>query len=122
MSDIALMTLALVVVTSALAIATIVYVIIVRKQARQSDKHLKMMAIRSEIAMLMQKRYQVENDETQLRVQRAELAASHSIKPNKKAEEILDERHKQCKKTIDETAKGIEELEKELKKLGEEDC
>lgn len=115
MTDVAVMTLALVIVTS-------VYVVILWVQIRQSAKQFKAMAIRSEIAMLMQKRYQVESDETQLRVQRAELAASHSIKPNKKAEEILNERHKQCKKTIDEAAKRIEELEKELKKLGEKDC
>lgn len=116
MSDIALMTLALVVVTSALAIATIVYVIIVRKQARQSDKHLKMMAIRSEIAMLMQKRYQVESDETQLRIKKAELVGN-----DQKAIKILEDRHKQCEKTIRKTAKRIEELEKELKQLEEKE-
>lgn len=117
MSDIALMTLALVVVTSALAIATIVYVIIVRKQVRESDRHFKILAIRSEIAILMQKRYQVESDETQLRIKRAELAGNKG-----EAIKILEDRHKQCKKTIRETAGRIEKLEEKLKKLGEKDC
>lgn len=117
MSDIAWITLSLVVVTAALAIATIVYVIIVRKQVRQSDKHFKIMAVRSEIAMLMQKRYQVESDETQLRIKRAELEGD-----KQKAIKILDDRHKQCDTTIRETGQRIGELEEKLKKLGEKDC
>lgn len=110
MSEVAIATFILVIVTAA-------YVIIVAKQIGQSAKHFKIMAVRSGIAMLMQKRYQVESDETQLRIKRAELEGD-----KQKAIEILDDRHTQCDTTIRETAQRIRELEEKLKKLGEKDC
>lgn len=66
MTDVAIMTLALVVVTA-------IYVAIIRKQVRQSANQFRAMAIRSEIAILTQKRYQVESDETQLRIRKQSL-------------------------------------------------
>jgi len=117
MPDGEILTWASVVAPIALVIVTIIYVLIVRKQVQQSEKHFRVVAIRSEIAMLMQKRYQVESDETQLRIKRAEIIGNH-----REAERILNERHKQCEKTIKETAERIRELEKILKNLEHKDC
>ena len=104
MTDVAWATLALVGIT-------IVYVILIGRQAQKSDKNFKSIATYLKLGMLLQKRYQVESDVTQLRIKVAEL------KDKGTALEILGNRLKQCSDTITETAEEIGRLEKELKEL-----
>lgn len=73
----------------------------------------KTIATPLKLAMLLQKRYQVEGDVTQLRISEAER------KDKGTALQILENRLGQCDQTITETAEEIERLEKELKKLEE---
>lgn len=91
MSDVAWVTLALVIVT-------LLYVVTVWRQVRQSEKNI-----------LLQIRYRLESDVTQIRTTRALIIG--------KAEgwEKLEDREKQCNKTISEVAKKIERFEKRFK-------
>lgn len=95
---------------------------IMEEQAKKSDRHLKIIANRFKLAMLIQKRYQVEGDITQLRIKRAEFLdkAGEKTKNDKSPMGIIDYReYKQCTPTVDETVKEIEECKKILKDLEE---
>jgi len=91
MSNVAAETLALVVVNVVLVVVTIVYVILVYKQLKQSYR-----------AALLQRRYQLESDITQLRIMDAQLADNKAAARNK-----LTVREEQCKITIDEIVKEL---------------
>lgn len=122
--------------TSLLVIANIALVIVaalqfctikeqaktMKEQAKKSDTHIRIIANHFKLAMLTQKRYQVEGDITQLRIKRAELLekAGGKTKNGKSPMNIIDYREcEQCKPTIDETVKEIEECKKVLKELEE---
>lgn len=104
MTDVAWATLALVRIT-------IVYVMLIGKQAQKSNKNFRSIATYLKLGMLLQKRYQVESDVTQLRIKIAELKVKDT------ALGMLDDRQKQCNDTITETSEEIGRLEKELKEL-----
>ena len=91
MSDVAWVTLALVIVT-------ILYVVTVWRQVKQSEKNI-----------LLQIRYRLESDVTQIRTTRALII--------RKTEgwEKLEDREKQCSETISELAKKIEKFERGFK-------
>ncbi|GAH45523.1 unnamed protein product, partial [marine sediment metagenome] len=80
-------------------------------QVQRSEKNFRSIATHLKLGMLLQKRYQVESDVTQLRITEAGLKLKGT------ALEILGNRLKQCSDTITETAEEIGRLEKELKEL-----
>ncbi len=94
MSNVA--TLGLMGANIALVIVTILYVKIVRRQLKQSEK-----------AILLQIRYRLESDVTQIRIMKAQLIGK---KPS--GWEKLEDREKQCNETISELAERIRKLEK----------
>ena len=94
MTDVAWVTLGLVVATGGLVVATGIYVVFVFRQMRQFRNFT-----------LKQIRFQVEANITQLRIKKAELQFNRGLK--QEAENILDDREKQCKKTIDRLAEQI---------------
>lgn len=96
MTDVGWVTVGLVGVNIALVIITIRYVGVVRKQLEQSEK-----------AMLLQIRYRLESDITQIRIMKAQLIGR---RPG--GWDRLEEREKQCKETIAELAQRIERFEK----------
>lgn len=98
MSDVAWVTLGLIGVNIVLVVVTILYVLNVRKQLKQTEK-----------AMLLQIRYRLESDVTQIRIMKAQL-----IGKKLSGWEKLEDREKQCSKTIGELAERIRELEKDL--------
>lgn len=79
-------------ITLVLVLVTGIYVVFVFRQISQFRKFT-----------LKQIRYQVEGDITQLRIKRAELEFDKGLKAE--AREILDDRERQCKKTIDTLTK-----------------
>jgi len=89
MTEIAWITLALVVVTG-------IYVVLVFIQIWQFKK-----------TMLRQIWYQVEGDITQIRIKKAELEFNKGLKAE--ARTILNDREKQCKQTIDRLTKRNEQ-------------
>lgn len=95
--------LGLVAANIALVIVTVVYVAITATRARQSKK-----------AMLEQKHYQVEGDITQLQIKRAEFLdkAQKKTKDGKSAMDIINERKKQCKETVDRVVEELKKLKK----------
>ena len=98
MSDVAWVTLGLIGVNIVLVVVTILYVLNVRKQLKQSEK-----------AMLLQIRYRLESDVTQIRIMKAQLIGK---KPG--GWKKLEDREKECSKTISELAERIRGLEKDL--------
>jgi len=70
----------------------------VRRQQKQSEK-----------AMLLQIRYRLESDVTQIRIMKAQLIGK---KPG--GWKKLEDREKECSKTISELAERIRGLEKDL--------
>ncbi|MCK4617390.1 hypothetical protein KAT45_00670 [Candidatus Aerophobetes bacterium] len=94
MSDVAWVTLLLVIVT-------VIYVVLVMRQQRQSEK-----------TMLLETRYRLESDVTQIRITKALILVGRSTEKRIKAWEMLENREKQYSKTTSEVAKRIEKLEK----------
>jgi len=90
-------------VTLALVIVTIIYVALVVRQQRQSEK-----------TMLLEIRYRLESEVTQIRIAKALVLVGRSTAKTIKAWEMLESREKQYSKTISEVAKRIEKLEKRL--------
>ena len=97
MTDIAWVTLALVVVNIVLVIMTSKYSKITREQLKESKKNT-----------LLFNRYQVEGHITQLRIKKAEFEFKKGLKIE--AETTLDDREKQCKDTIDRIVKELKTL------------
>ena len=97
MSDVAWATLGLFGADIALVIIAYLSVTAVRRQQKQSEK-----------AMLMQIRYRLESDVTQIRTTGALILGKAA------GWEKLEEREKQYKETISELAERIRGLEKDL--------
>ena len=95
------MSWALVVANVALVMVTVGYATFVRRQLRQSKQ-----------AMLTHKRYQVEGDITQLRIKRAEFLKETGGKTEqgKSPMDIINEREKDCNKTIRKIVQELESL------------
>jgi uncharacterized protein (DUF3084 family) len=97
MTDVAWVTLGLVVVTGGLVVATGIYVVFVFRQMKQFRKFA-----------LKQIRYQVEGHTTQLRIKKAELEFNQGLKAE--ARNTLNEREKQCKETVDRIEAELQSL------------
>lgn len=101
MTDVAWVTLGLVVVTAGLVVATGIYVWFVFRQT----KGIKELTLK-------QIRYQVEADITQIRLKRAEfLDKKGRVREDRKSPmDILNEREKQCKLTVDRIVEELRRL------------
>lgn len=101
MTDVAWVTLGLVVVTASLVVATGIYVWFVFRQT----KGIKELTLK-------QIRYQVEADITQIRLKRAEFLHNKGrVTEDKKSPmDILNEREKQCKLTVDRIVEELRRL------------
>ncbi|GAG97304.1 unnamed protein product [marine sediment metagenome] len=81
----------------------------VSRQQKQSDIAVRRQQKQSEKAMLLQIRYRLESDVTQIRIMKAQLIGK---KPG--GWKKLEDREKECSKTISELAERIRGLEKDL--------
>lgn len=101
MTDVAWVTLGLVVVTAGLVVATGIYVWFVFRQT----KGIKELTLK-------QIRYQVEADITQIRLKRAEFLDNKGrvTEDGKSPMDILNEREKQCKLTVDRIVEELRRL------------
>ncbi len=88
----------------ALVIVTLVYVLTVRKQTRESDKRFNDF----KIILLKQTRNQAEGVVSEIRMKKAEFEMKKGLKAE--AMKILEDREKQYQKTSNEILRTIEEL------------
>lgn len=99
----------------ALVIATSIHIVTVIILTSKSNRYLKISTICAEIAIQVQKRYQVEADVTKIRLARIELTRNQKLDVEEMSK--LDYREKECSCTIKETQNEINKLQEKLNKL-----